>query len=157
PRKYVLNHLEELVIKPAFPRPNQKVEFPASMTAAARAALAARIEATPEEYVAQEQVALSTAPVRTETGFAPRHIVLRMFAAWNGNGYTGMPGGVSGVPTEDRSLVVSMQHGGGSKDTWVLAERGSASEETQPSYRVQEPIIGPRPPGEVPSRVADNL
>jgi len=72
--------------------------------------------------VAQEQVALSTAPVRTDSGLAARHVVLRVFAAWNGSSYVVMPGGLTRVSTEDRSLVVSMQLGGGSKDTWVLRD-----------------------------------
>ncbi len=156
PRKYVLDHLDQLVIKPAFPRPGQKVEFPGTLDTVARAELARRIEASPEQYVAQEQVGLSTAPVWTESGLAPRHIVLRVFASWNGTGYSVLPGGLTRVSTEDRSLVVSMQQGGGSKDTWVLAAPEAAAE-TQPSYAVQERADPPRSIGELPSRVADNL
>src|SRR4029079_13325652 len=118
--RYVLDHLEQVVIKPAFPRFGERVEFPALLTAEGRADLARRIQAQPEQFVAQEQVALSTAPVRTEHGLAARHVVLRVFAAWNGRSYMVMPGGLTRVSTEDRSLVVSMQLGGGSKDTWVL-------------------------------------
>ena len=77
----------------------------------------------PEQFVAQEQVELSTAPVRTEYGIAPRHVVVRVFAAWNGESYTVLPGGLTRVSTADKSLVVSMQLGGGSKDTWVLGDR----------------------------------
>jgi uncharacterized circularly permuted ATP-grasp superfamily protein/uncharacterized alpha-E superfamily protein len=156
PRKYVIDHLEQLVIKPAFPRPGQKVEFPAKLDAAARADLAKRIETDPEQYVAQEQVTLSTAPVWAESGLASRHIVLRVFASWNGSGYSVLPGGLTRVSTEDRSLVVSMQQGGGSKDTWVLAAPG-ATTETRPSHAVQEGADAPRSSGETPSRVADNL
>jgi uncharacterized circularly permuted ATP-grasp superfamily protein/uncharacterized alpha-E superfamily protein len=162
PRQYVLDHLDEVVVKSAFPRPGQKVEFPATLDKKARAELAARIEANPEQYVAQEQVALSTAPVRTEQGLSSRHIVLRVFATWNGESYTVLPGGLTRVSTEDRSLVVSMQMGGGSKDTWVLAAPGSPHE-SQRSHKVTAAatlaigIVAPRSTGELPSRVADNL
>jgi uncharacterized alpha-E superfamily protein len=162
PLRYVLDHLDEVVIKSAFPRPGQKVEFPATLDKKGRAELASRIEANPELYVAQEQVALSTAPVRTEHGLSSRHIVLRVFAAWNGESYTVLPGGLTRVSTEDRSLVVSMQLGGGSKDTWVLAAPGSPHE-TQLSHHVASEntlslgILAPRSSGELPSRVADNL
>ena len=70
------------------------------MDAAARAKLAERIASDPEQYVAQEQVALSTAPVRTDAGPTPRHVVLRMFATWSGQGYVVMPGGLTRVSTE---------------------------------------------------------
>ncbi len=157
PRRYVLEHLEELVIKPAFPQHGQRVEFPASMDAAAREDLARRIAAQPEQFVAQEQVALSTAPVRTDAGLAARHVVLRVFAAWDGAGYTVMPGGLTRVSTEDRSLVVSMQLGGGSKDTWVLGA-GSEGPAARPvPHNIPAPLDAPRSSGELPSRVADNL
>jgi len=155
PRKYVLEHLDEVVIKPAFPRFGKKVEFPAMLKRAELADLARRIEAHPEQFVAQEQVALSTAPVRTEYGIAPRHVVVRVFAAWDGEKYVVLPGGLTRVSTADKSLVVSMQLGGGSKDTWVL---GKDEEEEAPARpTVAEPTVAPRGAGELPSRAADNL
>ena len=154
PRRYVLEHLDELVIKPAFPGFGQRVEFPAALDAAAREDLSRRIAARPERFVAQEQVKLSTAPVRTEAGLAARHVVLRVFAAWDGSGYTVMPGGLTRVSTSDQSLVVSMQLGGGSKDTWVL---GASREEHAVARPAAPPLGAPRSSGELPSRVADNL
>ena len=154
PRRYVLDHLDEVVIKPAFPRHGQKVEFPAMLDRAARADLARRIQANPGQFVAQEQVALSTAPVRTEYGIAPRHVVVRVFAAWDGQSYTILPGGLTRVSTADKSLVVSMQQGGGSKDTWVL---GTVKDEETAKTLAAESAVVPRGPGELPSRAADNL
>jgi len=153
PRQHVLENLEHLVIKPVIPRMGQGAEFPATMSAAAREELARRIEAHPEDYVAQEQVSLSTAPVRTAHGVTARHVVLRVFAAWNGTSYAVMPGGLTRVSTEDRSLVVSMQLGGGSKDTWVL----STSEEPPAGRLRDSQTFSPRSSGELPSRVSDNL
>lgn len=163
PRRYVLDHLEELVIKPTFPRFNQKAEFPAKMSDAERKELAERIEAQPEQFLAQEQVDLSTAPVRAEQVIAARHIVLRVFAVWDGTSYTVLPGGLTRVSQEDSSLVVSMQLGGGSKDTWVLGaqqeEPGAASrEESNAASRAAAAVVTtPRSSAELPSRVADNL
>lgn len=155
PRRYVLDHLEELVIKPTFPRFGQKAEFPAKMSEAERHELANRIEERPEQFLAQEQVDLSTAPVRAEQVIAARHIVLRVFAVWDGSSYTVMPGGLTRVSQEDSSLVVSMQLGGGSKDTWVL---GAQREEVSAAARAAEPVVtAPRSSAELPSRVADNL
>lgn len=159
--RYVLDHLEELVIKPAFPRFGKKVEFPGLIDKTARAELAKRIEANPSQFVAQEQVALSTAPVRTEYGVAPRHVVLRVFAGWDGESYTVLPGGLTRVSTADKSLVVSMQHGGGSKDTWVLgAEETRDVDDAQRSAVVSSEdssAAASRGAGDLPSRAADNL
>ena len=114
-----------------------------------------RIEADPEEYLAQEQVDLSTAPVLAGNMIGARHVVMRVFAVWNGSSYSVLPGGLTRVSQEDRSLVVSMQLGGGSKDTWVLS---AEDEEESVTVRAPEtPTIAPRSSGELPSRVADNL
>lgn len=154
PRRYVLEHLKEVVIKPAFPRFGQNPEFPESMEPAACKGLIRRIEAQPEEFVAQERVALSTVPVPTDSGVVPRHVVLRVYAAWDGNSYTVLPGGLTRVSTQASSLVVSMQSGGGSKDTWVL----DGSPEAVPARREATlQIYRQQNPGDLPSRVADNL
>ena len=52
----------------------------------------------------------------------PRHLVLRVYAVASGDSYAVMPGGLTRVTASLDSLVVSMQRGGGSKDTWVLAD-----------------------------------
>jgi uncharacterized circularly permuted ATP-grasp superfamily protein/uncharacterized alpha-E superfamily protein len=154
PRRYVLEHLKELVMKPAFPRFGHHPEFPETLSAAALENLQRRIQARPEDVVAQERVALSTMPVYTETGIVPRHVVLRVYAVWNGHSYSALPGGLTRVSTQDSSLVVSMHLGGRSKDTWILGqpdESVSARSETLIQSRV--------PPGQedLPSRIADNL
>ncbi|HEX4998455.1 MAG TPA: circularly permuted type 2 ATP-grasp protein [Terriglobia bacterium] len=154
PRRYVLEHLRELVVKSAFPRPGRHPAFPESMSASERTDLARKIEAAPEEYVAQERVALSTVPARTESGFVPRHAMLRVYAAWTGDGYTVMPGGLTRVSTDDSSMIVSMQLGGGSKDTWVL---GDAEEVAAGRRQLSLPIRVDRTRSDLPSRVADNL
>jgi uncharacterized circularly permuted ATP-grasp superfamily protein/uncharacterized alpha-E superfamily protein len=152
-RRQVLDRLEHVVIKPAFPRFGQHAEFPATMTEAARKDLAARIEARPEEFVAQEQVDLSTTPVHTHRGLEARHVVLRIIAAWNGSSYSVLPGGLARVATGQKSLVVSMQRGGGSKDTWVLGRPHARQRDVRP--------VAPRTSyvtsTELSSRMADNL
>jgi len=124
------------------------------MDAAGREKLIGKINAHPERYVAQEGIALSTAPARTDTGLAPRHVVLRVFAVWDGQSYTVMPGGLTRVTTETTSHRLPVPLGGASKDTWVVGE-------------VDESASGPNLPaisidahsgrGTLPSRVADNL
>jgi uncharacterized alpha-E superfamily protein len=90
--------------------------------------------------------------VRTDSGLTPRHVVLRVFAAWDGQSYSVMPGGWTRVSTEGQSLE-SVQFGGGSKDTWVLGSPEQASVASAP-----QPAGLPREvKGSLPSRVADNL
>jgi uncharacterized circularly permuted ATP-grasp superfamily protein/uncharacterized alpha-E superfamily protein len=154
PRRYVMEHLKELVIKPAFPRFGQHPEFPETLPAGAYENLVRRIQAQPEDAVAQEKVSLSTMPVYTDTGIVPRHVVLRVYACWTGHSYLALPGGLTRVSTQDSSLVVSMHSGGRSKDTWIL---GQPDEEV--STRAETLLHSRVAPSEedLPSRVADNL
>jgi len=154
PRRYVMEHLKDLVVKTTFPRPGRHPEFPESLDAGQMKDLIRRIEAQPEEFVAQERVALSTAPVRTDRGFSPRHVMLRMYAAWNGSSYSVLPGGLTRVSTQDSSLVVSMQLGGESKDTWVL---GNYEEPALSRKQLSLPVGAYASKRDLPSRVADNL
>jgi uncharacterized alpha-E superfamily protein len=102
--------------------------------------------------VGQEQVSLSTAPVWTDKGFDPRYVVLRVFACYSGGGYTVLPGGLTRISTSSESLVVTMQKGGGSKDTWVLSD-----EDEEPLAAQVRPPVDATRTIELPSRVADNL
>ncbi len=154
PRRQAMERFEHLVIKPAFPQFGHHAEFPSMMTESERRKLAARVEAQPERFVAQEQVDLSTTPVHTHRGLEPRHLVLRVIAAWNGSSYSVLPGGLTRVATGQQSLVVSMQRGGGSKDTWVL---GREHEAAGRDVRPPAPRATYAASTELSSRMADNL
>ncbi|MGH9591765.1 MAG: circularly permuted type 2 ATP-grasp protein, partial [Bryobacteraceae bacterium] len=155
PLAYVAEHLEELVIKPTFPGTRQDPIFGGQLSADERERLIARVRAQPARYVAQEQVALSTVPVWDAGVLQPRHLVMRVFAVATDKGYSVMPGGLTRISAELTNMVVSMQRGGGSKDTWVLGD-GPASEFTllrPPTH----PLEVSRATFDLPSRVADNL
>jgi uncharacterized alpha-E superfamily protein len=66
-----------------------------------------------------------------------------------------MPGGLTRRAPTPGELVVSMQRGGGSKDTWVLTE-GSVSQVTLLSSDIKV-VRSERAAAEMPSRAADNL
>jgi len=154
PRRQAMERFEHLVIKPAFPQFGHHAEFPSMMSESERRKLAARVEAQPERFVAQEQVDLSTTPVHTHRGLEPRHLVLRVIAAWDGSSYSVLPGGLTRVATGQQSLVVSMQRGGGSKDTWVL---GREHEAAGRHVRPPAPRATYAASTELSSRMADNL
>ena len=152
---YVRKNLERLVIKPAFLRDGTGPRFASGMDAADRAALLDEMEAAPHNFVAQERIGLSTAPAWEGAALTPRPVVLRTFTCAVKDGYRVMPGGLTRFSNAPDQLVVSMQSGGGSKDTWVVGE-GPVSQlslllPTTPIVRLE------RAAAEVPSRVADNL
>jgi len=152
---YVRENMDRLVIKPAFARGSAGPYFADSMSEKERAALLAQMEATPYNFVAQEKIGLSTAPVWERGALAPRPIVLRTFTCAARDGYQVMPGGLSRFSSSPDQLVVSMQNGGGSKDTWVIGD-GPVNQLT---LLLQNTSIVrlERAAAEVPSRVADNL
>lgn len=121
---YVLRHLDELVIKPAYPSMKMEPVFGHSLDDAGRAQLVDRMNAQPHAYVAQEWVRLSHSPAweRDTARMLPRATTLRVFAIATPRGYLVMPGGLTRVATQDGD-VVSMQWGGSSKDTWMLADQ----------------------------------
>ena len=80
-----------------------------------------KIEADPENYIAQPTLALSTTPTFVAEGVAPRHVDLRPYCLV-GERIELVPGGLTRVALTEGSLVVNSSQGGGVKDTWVLAE-----------------------------------
>ena len=77
------------------------------------------VSADPRAWIAQELVALSTAPTSVDNHLVPRHLDLRPFAVNDGQDIWVMPGGLTRVALRQGSLVVNSSQGGGSKDTWV--------------------------------------
>ncbi|MEM7576073.1 MAG: circularly permuted type 2 ATP-grasp protein [Planctomycetota bacterium] len=158
---YVLEHLDELVIKPAFSGDSMSPVFGAALTTDQRQELKQRITQRPHRFVAQESIALSTAPVWHDPGFHPRHFMLRVYVAANpenrsgDHGYTVMPGGLARVSAAHDSMVVSMQYGGGSKDAWVLSPTPVNAAGRLPADVKPVPVV--RTARDLPSRVADTM
>ncbi|HVL89525.1 MAG TPA: circularly permuted type 2 ATP-grasp protein [Actinomycetota bacterium] len=120
-RRYVIAHLDELVVKTANDSGGYGMLIGPHATAEERDEFARRIEANPRNYIAQPTIALSRVPVITEDGsFAGRHVDLRPFVLHGETPWV-MPGGLTRVALTPGSLVVNSSQGGGSKDTWVLS------------------------------------
>jgi uncharacterized circularly permuted ATP-grasp superfamily protein len=118
-RLYVLEHLEELVVKAVGESGGYGMLIGPYSTAAQREEFRQRITANPRNYIGQPTLALSRAPCIIEGQIEPRSVDLRPFIL-NGNGVTIVPGGLTRVALRRGSLVVNSSQGGGSKDTWVL-------------------------------------
>ncbi len=82
----------------------------------------AKLQRNPHNYIAQPTLALSTVPIFTKAGLAPRHVDLRPFVLCSPAGIDITPGGLTRVALKKGSLVVNSSQGGGTKDTWVLEE-----------------------------------
>jgi uncharacterized circularly permuted ATP-grasp superfamily protein/uncharacterized alpha-E superfamily protein len=120
----VVGKLDRLVIKAAFPQQRVEPMFGEDLDARGRKRVATMLRARPNDYVGQELVQLSQAPVCDRAH--PRRLLaramgLRVFACASPNGYVVMPGGLTRVASGADARVISMQRGGASKDTWVLA------------------------------------
>lgn len=176
-RDYALQHLRELVVKPAYPKLGAGPVFCRDLPEAELAALAARIAARPFDFVAQEMVNISQAPVLAVDGEAPgersadgrrsadfpgcsmvaRNVALRVFVAAGADGFRVLPGGLTRVASGSDMRIVSMQQGGSSKDAWVL----SPTAVERPPQHIVPGQLAPPPGGlrrlGLSSRVAENF
>ncbi len=155
-RAMVMGRLDQLVIKPTFPRLGARPLPRPEMGPGARRALAERIAACPSAHIAQARVPLSTAPSLVGGRLVPRPMVLRVFLVASEDGsFAAMPGGFARISPSADSANVSMQHGGTAKDTWILASRPVS---TFSLLGTADETLEPRRVGnQLPSRVADDL
>ncbi|ROM88565.1 molybdopterin oxidoreductase [Pseudomonas brassicacearum] len=153
-----LEKLPQLLIKPAFPSQSFTPVFGRDLNEAQRGQLAARMQARPYAYVAQELAQLSQAPVwQAEDGhIQPRAIGMRVYAVSGKDDYRVLSGGLTRVAAEADAEVVSMQRGGASKDTWVLGEQDPGGEQWTAQRTVGVHDLVRRDPY-LPSRVVENL
>ncbi|MBF0341630.1 MAG: circularly permuted type 2 ATP-grasp protein [Magnetococcales bacterium] len=120
-RRYVLEHLDQLVVKPANESGGYGMLIGPMASRAEREEMAGRIRADPRNYIAQPMIALSTVPTLTENGaLEPRHVDLRPFILQGAQSAV-TAGGLTRVALRKGSLVVNSSQGGGSKDTWIVA------------------------------------
>ena len=146
---------ERWVLKRAFVQGSRQPVFMADLDAKQRADMIARVKAEPHAWIAQDMMELSTTPTFINGSVQPRSLVWRSFVIAGADRCHVMPGGLSRVSADPRRFVITMQTGGISKDTWVIAD---GPVDNFSLLQNQPLVIRPaRPPGGVPSRVADHL
>ncbi len=118
---YTLEHMAELVIKPVGESGGYGITIGPRASRAELEAARAALVADPPNWISQPLIGLSVAPTLTKAGLRPRHLDLRPFAITGRDTWV-LPGGLSRVALREGSLIVNSSQGGGSKDTWVLAE-----------------------------------
>ncbi len=117
--KYVQEHLAELVVKEVHGSGGYGMLVGPAASTKERQEFAKKLAARPSNYIAQPTLSLSTCPILTEKGLAPRHVDLRPFVLVSDRVQI-VPGGLTRVALKEGSLVVNSSQGGGTKDTWVL-------------------------------------
>ncbi len=119
---YVLDNLEELVVKEVHGSGGYGMLVGPAASKREIAAFRKKLTERPGNYIAQPTLALSTVPVLTQAGLAPRHVDLRPFVLMSPQGVHVTPGGLTRVALKKGSLVVNSSQGGGTKDTWILED-----------------------------------
>ncbi|MTA14253.1 MAG: circularly permuted type 2 ATP-grasp protein [Actinobacteria bacterium] len=120
-RQYVIDHIDELVVKPANESGGYGLLIGDRATRSELDAHIALIEADPRNWVAQPILSLSTVPTLCDGEIEPRHVDLRPFILSGATSYV-TAGGLTRVALRKGSLVVNSSQGGGSKDTWIVED-----------------------------------
>lgn len=120
-REYVFSHLDELVVKPANESGGYGMLIGPRASKEERAKFAGLIRENPRNYIAQPTLSLSRVPTLIDDHFEGRHVDLRPYILY-GDDIKVLPGGLTRVALRKGSLVVNSSQGGGSKDTWVVAD-----------------------------------
>jgi uncharacterized circularly permuted ATP-grasp superfamily protein len=119
---HVLDNLSDLVVKEVHGSGGYGMLIGPTATKKEIAEFRKKLEAKPSNYIAQPTLSLSTVPIFTKAGLAPRHVDLRPFVLVSPKGINITPGGLTRVALKKGSLVVNSSQGGGTKDTWVLED-----------------------------------
>jgi uncharacterized circularly permuted ATP-grasp superfamily protein len=119
---HVLDRLDELVFKPVDGSGGSGIVIGSQATDEQLARVRERVTVDPRGWIAQREVKLSMVPTLIGARLRGRHVDLRPFAVNDGERVWVLPGGLTRVALPEGALVVNSSQGGGSKDTWVLAD-----------------------------------
>jgi uncharacterized circularly permuted ATP-grasp superfamily protein len=119
--KYTLDNLDKLVTKPVGESGGYGITIGPRASKEELELARDTIRANPENWISQPMIGLSVAPTLAEEGVGPRHLDLRPFIITGKESWV-LPGGLTRVAMKRGSLIVNSSQGGGSKDTWVLAD-----------------------------------
>jgi uncharacterized circularly permuted ATP-grasp superfamily protein len=120
--KYILDHMSELVIKEALGAGGYGMLIGPAASSSEIEDFKEKLKAHPRAYIAQPTLSLSTVPTLCGESIEGRHVDLRPFALFGGDDIFVLPGGLTRVALKKGSLVVNSSQGGGTKDTWIVAD-----------------------------------
>jgi len=128
--EYVLEHLGELVVKPANESGGYGMLIGPHATASEIEKFKGLIQENPRNYIAQPTLNISTSPTLCKDQLEPRHIDLRPFVLQGEDTFV-TAGGLTRVAMVKGSLIVNSSQGGGSKDTWIINMDETEKKEAQ--------------------------
>jgi len=120
-RDHVLSNLKDIVVKRVHGSGGYGMLIGPHASKKEIANFRQQILATPDDFIAQPTLALSSTPTLTEEAIENRHVDFRPFCLV-GRDIRLTPGGLTRVALRKGSLVVNSSQGGGVKDTWVLSD-----------------------------------
>lgn len=153
-REYVLAHLDELVMKPANESGGYGITIGSRATEDELTACAEAILEDPRNWVAQPIIDLSTVPTLIDGEMQPRHVDLRPFILTGKHSFV-TAGGLTRVALEEGSLIVNSSQAGGSKDTWIVDDRGGSDRSSRASQSQSQSQSRSQSVGAVDSAGAD--
>lgn len=123
-RKYVLEHIEEMVVKPVDQSGGYGIFIGSNATKEEIDNQKKLIQLDPRTYIAQPimHLSLHSTFIESKERFEPRHIDLRTFTLLGNDIEYVLKGGLSRVALKEGSLIVNSSQGGGSKDTWIIED-----------------------------------
>lgn len=151
---FIKANIDSLIIKPAMRQVDNPSVYGHLLTEKSRAEILAKIEARPNDFVAQSYVAPSYLPTWQNETLKSCPSIFRSFAVSNQNSYTIMAGGLTRVGLSQEDTVVTNLAGAQSKDTWIQASEPEKQislieDQTHTSDLAHETNL--------PSRVIENL
>ena len=118
--KYVIDNLAKLVVKEVHGSGGYGMLIGPTSSKREIENFKQKLLSKPSNYIAQPTLSLSSVPILTKKGLAPRHVDLRPFALMSPNDIKVTNGGLSRVALKENSLLVNSSQGGGTKDTWIV-------------------------------------
>mgnify|MGYP002885287480 FL=1 len=118
--KYVIENLAKLVVKEVHGSGGYGMLIGPTSSKKEIEIFKQKLLSKPSNYIAQPTLSLSSVPILTKKGLAPRHVDLRPFALMSPNDIKITNGGLSRVALKENSLLVNSSQGGGTKDTWIV-------------------------------------
>ena len=118
--KYVIDNLSKLVVKEVHGSGGYGMLIGPTSSKKEIEKFKQKLISKPSNYIAQPTLSLSSVPILTKKGLAPRHVDLRPFALMSPNDIKITNGGLSRVALKENSLLVNSSQGGGTKDTWIV-------------------------------------
>jgi uncharacterized alpha-E superfamily protein len=151
---HVLANAGAMVFRPAWSVATAGVVFGSELGEEARAAFLCKVREQPEQFVAQEELAVAQTPVLDGSTVVPRRGLVRSYAVRSGDDYVVMPGGFSLVAPDANQRNVAIARGALAKDVWVRGDAPAGQFSLLPATRMVELSRGG---ADLPSRSADNL